>query len=128
MDNIDKFKDLKENLRATIDEEMYNLVPKFKEYVAVDHPEYSKHVMIEGIWYRNNYGCEKDRYYYYYLPVDIYFKKHYSLWRTTAIFYDDKYQWWFIYDKDHNKATEFSELDTDTQIATLEQMYKFLNL
>ena len=40
MDNIDKFKDLKENLRATIDDEMYNLVPKFKEYVAVDHPEY----------------------------------------------------------------------------------------
>ena len=127
MDDIDKFKNLKENLRTKIDEEMNNLVTKFKEYVVVDHPEYSKYVMIENIWYRNNYGCEQDRYYYY-LPVDIYFKKHYSLWRTTAIFYDDKYKWWFIYNKDHNNTTEFSELDTDTQIEILEQMFKLLNI
>lgn len=127
MDNIDKFKELIANIQEDIYNEMTNLIPKFKEYIAVDHPDNPKYVMIEDIWYRNNYGCEENRYYYYYLPVNIQFIHRFSLRRAFVIYYDDKDNWWYVYDKEHETYTEFNALDTDTQIKIFEILNNILN-
>ena len=58
MDNIETIKDLKRSLRKDIDKRIRGLVDKFKEYVSVDdHSGFPKHLIIEGVWHRNNYGC-----------------------------------------------------------------------
>lgn len=46
---IDRLKEYKEKIQNRIEKEMHNLVPKFKEYVRNDHPEYPKHILIEGM-------------------------------------------------------------------------------
>ncbi len=124
MDSIEKIKDLKENLREVIDKEMRGLVRKFKDYVVVDHPDNSKYQIIEGVCTRINYGCEGNRYYYYWLAPDLEFIHLHSLWRVYAIYYDDKLKWWFVYNKDKHDCTEFNELDTDAQIKMLEMLKK----
>ena len=120
MNNIDTIKDVKYNLRKDIDKRIRGLVEKFKKFVSVDeHFGFPKHVMIEGIWYRNNYGC-KDNNYYCYLPEFVEFIHRYKIWRTNVIFYNEKADWWFIYDADKKKHIEFDTLDTDAQIKVLE--------
>ena len=123
---IEEFKELKRTIRDDIEIKMNNLVHKFKEYVAVDHSNDSKYQMIEGICTRINYGCENNRYYYYWLAPDIQFIVNNSLWRAYAIYYDDKHKLWCVYNKDKNDFAEFNEMDTDTQIKMLEQVYKIL--
>jgi hypothetical protein len=45
-----------------------------------------------------------------------------------VIFYNDKLNWWFVYDKEKEKYTEYNELDTDSQIALLELLKKRLEI
>lgn len=63
MDKIEILKSQKENLQEVIYKELDNLTAMFKEYVVIEHPDYPKHIMIENIWYRNNYGCKDNMYY-----------------------------------------------------------------
>lgn len=112
MSNIDKIKLSKENLQEEIMKEMMSLVDKFKEYVSVDHPKNPKHMMIEGICCRVNYGIVKNDYpnmpfkrfknkidnnYYCYLPNKIEFLNQYEKWYTDLIFYNNKLNCWFVY-------------------------------
>ena len=127
MDKIEILKSQKENLQEVIYKELDNLTEMFKEYVVIEHQDYPKHIMIENIWYRNNYGC-KDNMYYYWLPNDVFFVHRYSLWKSTAIYYDDNLNCWFVYNKEKENYTEFNSLDINSQIAILEQIYKFLKL
>lgn len=123
---IDRLKEYKGKIQNRIEKEMHNLVPKFKEYVREDHPEYPKHILIEGIWYRNTYGCENDRYYYFWIKKDIQFRHRYNLWEATALYYDDKHKWWYVYDKNKNQYAEFTSLDVEPQTEILEQLYNLL--
>jgi hypothetical protein len=127
MDSIDKIKLLKENIQDEILKEMDNLVPKLKEYVTVDHPNNSKYQIIENICTKINYGCEENRYYYYWLTGDIEFIYRYNLWRVSAIYYDNKHKLWYIYNKDKNNYAEFNELNICSQITILEKLYNILN-
>jgi hypothetical protein len=127
MDSIESIKVLKENIHNEIAIEMNCLIPKFKKYVSEEHSNNPKHVFIEGIWHRNNYGY-KDNYYYCYLSDFVQFIHNYSIWRIDVIFYNDKLNWWFVYDKEKEKYTEYNELDTDSQIALLELLKKRLEI
>ena len=44
------------------------------------------------------------------------------------IFYDNKLNWWYVYNRDNKQYVEFGELDTDSQIAMLEMLKNHLNL
>ena len=124
MDYIEPIKDLRDRLREQIDKQMRSLVSKFKDYVVVNHPDNPKYQMIEGLCTRINYGCEGNRYYYYWLAPFVEFIHLHRLWSVYAIFYDDKLKWWFVYDKEKRAYTEFNELDTDAQIQMLELLNK----
>lgn len=139
MDSIETIKDLKKNLREEIDKEMRSLVGKFKDYVTTEHPDNPKHIMIEGIWYRNNYGVVDSKpfwppeiplnrgerkNYYCYLSEYVQFIHRYRIWRSDVIFYNDEIGGWFVYDSENEKYTGFEELDTDAQIKMLEMLKK----
>ena len=120
MDSIETIKDLKRSLRKDIDKRIRELVDKFKDYVSVDeHFGFPKHLMIEGIWYRNNYGY-RDGNYYCYLPEFVEFIHRYKIWRTDVIVYNENSNWWYVYNTETKKQLEFNELDTDAQIKMLE--------
>jgi hypothetical protein len=120
MNSIETIKDQKRNLRKDIDKRMRGLVEKFKEYVSVDtHVGFPKHLMIEGIWYRNNFGY-KDGNYYCYLPEFVEFIHRYKIWKTDIIIYNENSNWWYVYNTETKKQLEFNELDTDAQIKMLE--------
>ena len=120
MDSIETIKDLKRSLRKDIDKRIRGLVDKFKEYVSVDnHVGFPKHLMIEGMWYRNNFGY-KDGNYYCYLPEFVEFIHRYNIWRTNIIVYNEKLNWWFVYNTEKKERLEFDELDTDAQVKMLE--------
>ena len=120
MDSIETIKDSKRSLRKDIDKRIRGLVDKFKEYVSVDdHAGFPKHLMIEGIWHRNNFGY-KDGNYYCYLPEFVEFIHRYKIWRTDVIVYNENLNWWFVYNTEKKEKLEFDELDTDAQIKMLE--------
>lgn len=139
MDSIETIKDLKKNLREEIDKEMRSLVGKFKDYVTTEHPDNPKHITIEGIWYRNNYGVVDSKpfwppeiplnrgerkNYYCYLSEYVQFIHRNRIWRSDVIFYNDEIGGWFVYDRENKKYTGFEELDTDAQIKMLEMLKK----
>lgn len=141
MDSIETIKDLKENLREEIDKEMRSLVGKFKDYVVVEHPDNPKPIMIEGVWYRNNYGVVDSKpfwppeiplnrgerkNYYCYLSDYVQFIHRYRIWRSDVIFYNDEIGGWFVYDRENKEYTGFEELDTDAQIKMLEMLKRFI--
>ena len=113
--DIEKIKLAKKSLQDEIMKEMMSLVDMFKEYVTIDHTEYPKHQIIEGICTRVNYGIIKNDYpniplpqfenkednnYYCFLPEKIEFYTKYSKsskWYTNLIFYNNKLGGWFIY-------------------------------
>ena len=143
MDGTEKIKLLKENIREEIDKEMRSLVNKFKEYVTTEHPDNPKHVMIEGVWYRNNYGVVDSKpfwppeipldrgerkNYYCYLSDHVYFIHLYRIWRSNVIFYNDEIGGWYVYDSDNKQYIEFDGLDTDTQIKMLEMLKKCIEI
>ncbi len=120
MDSIETIKDLKRSLRKDIDKRIRGLVDKFKEYVSVDnHDGFPKHLIIEGMWYRNNYGYRNGNYYCY-LPEFVEFIHRYKIWRTNIIIYNENFNWWYVYNKETKEQLEFNELDTDAQIKMLE--------
>ena len=120
MDSIETIKDLKRSLQKDIDKRIRGLVDKFKEYVSVDnHVGFPKHLMIEGMWYRNNFGY-KDGNYYCYLPEFVEFIHRYKIWKTDIIIYNENSNWWYVYNTETKKQLEFNELDTDAQIKMLE--------
>ena len=43
------------------------------------------------------------------------------------IFYNNKLNCWYVYNRDNDKYVEFNEMDTDGQIAMLEMLVKILN-
>ena len=127
MDSIESIKVFKKSIHNEIAREMNRLIPKFKKYVSEEHSNNPKHVFIEGIWHRNNYGY-KDNYYYCYLSDFVQFIHNYNIWRIDVIFYNDKLNRWFVYDKEKEDYTEYNELDTDSQIALLELLKKRLEI
>ena len=141
MDSIETIKDLKKSLREEIDKEMMSLVGKFKDYVVVEHPDNPKPIMIEGVWYRNNYGVVDSqpfwppeiplnrgerKNYYCYLSEYVQFIHRYRIWRSDVIFYNDEIGGWFVYDRENKEYTGFEELDTDAQIEMLEMLKRFI--
>ena len=44
------------------------------------------------------------------------------------IFYDNKLNWWYVYNRDNKQYVEFGELDTDAEITMLEMLKNHLNL
>lgn len=127
MDSIESIKVLKKSIHNEIAREMNRLIPKFKKYVSEEHSDNPKHVLIEGIWYRNNYGYDNNCYYCY-LSDFIQFIHINEIWQINVIFYNDKLNWWFVYDKEKEKYTEYNDLDTDSQIALLELLNKRLEI
>ena len=120
MDSIETIKDLKRSLRKDIDKRIWGLVDKFKEYVSVDnHAGFPKHLIIEGMWYRNNYGYRNGNYYCY-LPEFVEFIHRRKIWKTDIIIYNENFNWWYVYNKETKEQLEFNELDTDAQIKMLE--------
>lgn len=114
MDSIEKIKIAKKTLQDDILKAMMNLVGMFKEYVTVDHTQYPKHQIVEGICTKINYGIIKNDYpniplqifenkednnYYCFLPEKIEFYNKYSnsKWYTNLIFYNNKLNCWFVY-------------------------------
>ena len=120
MDSIETIKDLKRSLRKDIDKRIRSLVDKFKEYVSVDnHAGFPKHLIIEGMWHRNNYGYKNGNYYCY-LPEFVEFIHRRKIWKADIIIYNENFNWWYVYNKEKKEQLEFNELDTDAQIKMLE--------
>lgn len=131
MESVDKIKLLKKTIREDIEQEMKNLVDKFKEYISVDHDNNPKYTMGEYFLTRINYGIKKHSYpnlpplfndieddnYYCYLPNVVVFKCDYELWRTNLIFYNNKSNSWFVYNCDPSQKkfslTKLDALDLD---------------
>ena len=120
MDSIETIKDLKRSLRKDIDKRIRSLVDKFNEYVSVDnHAGFPKHLIIEGMWHRNNYGYKNGNYYCY-LPEFVEFIHRRKIWKADIIIYNENFNWWYVYNKETKEQLEFNELDTDAQIKMLE--------
>lgn len=119
MDNVEKIKIFKDKLREKIQQEMNGLVGKFIDYVLIEHVNYQKYSMVDGICHRINYGIDGNKYFCY-LPETVEFIHRYNYWRTNAIYFNNNSNCWYLYNKDKKEFAEFNSLDTDTQIATLE--------
>lgn len=120
---ISKIELLQRKTREQLVLTMWRAVDYFKDYVTEDeHDNYPKEVSIKGK-VRTNYGCEKDNYYYCFLPGFVQFIYENSYWRSDLIFFDDKIKCWFVYDGDKKEYVTFAALDTDSQIA----FYKMLD-
>ena len=119
MRDIYKIENLKEKIREEIVLAMRRSVDSFKEYVKTEdeHENYPKQVSVEGEYIQTNYGCEKDNYYYCFIPGYVRFIYDNSQWRSNCIFFNDKFKCWFVYDIDRKEYVAFEALDTDSQIA-----------
>lgn len=120
------FYQIEASLRKEVKEKivlaMWRAVDYIKDYVTEDeHDNYPKEVSIKGK-VRTNYGCEKDNYYYCFLPGFVQFIYENSYWRSDLIFFDDKIKCWFVYDGDKKEYVTFEALDTDSQMAFLKMM------
>lgn len=93
---------------------MWRAVDSFKNYVCSEFEDDRYPKEVSG---RTNYGCEKDNYYYCFLPGFVQFIYENSYWRSDLIFFDDKIKCWFVYDGDKKEYVTFAALDTDSQIA-----------
>ena len=127
MGNIESIKSLKENIQNEIYKELENLVPKLMDYVSVEHDNNPKFTLVEGICTRINYGSKAKTYFWCYLPKDIQFIHLNTIWRTNMIFYSDRADWWFVYNRDNKQYVEFDEMDIDNQISMLEMLENILN-
>ena len=118
-----KISDAKRNVREQIVLAMWRSVDSFKDYVCSEdkHDNYPKEV--SG---RTNYGCEKDNYYYCFLPGFVQFIYENSYWRSDLIFFNDKIKCWFVYDGDKKEYVTFEALDTDSQIDILKMLDNLL--
>ena len=123
-----KIKILQRDVREQIVLAMWRSVDWFKAYVIAEdeHENYPKEVSIEGKYIRINYGCEKDNYYYCFLPGFVQFVYQNSYWRSDLIFFDDNIKCWFVYDGDKKEYVTFEALDTDSQIAFYEMLDNLL--
>ena len=123
-----KIEKAKRDVREQILVAMWRSVDSFKQYVSAEdeHDNYPKEVSIGGKYVRTNYGCEKDNYYYCFLPGFVQFIYENSYWRSDLIFFDDKIKCWFVYDGDKKEYVTFEALDTDSQIAFLGQLDRIL--
>lgn len=126
--DIESIRNLKGNLQNNIDEELNRIIIDFKEYVSVEHDDNPKFTLVDGICTRINYGCKDETYFWCYLPNDINFIHLNKIWRSNMIFYDNKLNWWYVYNRDNKQYVEFGELDIDSQIAMLEMLKNHLNL
>ena len=113
-----KIKNLQRDVREQIVLAKWRTVDWFKDYVTAEdeHEYYPKEVSIDGKYIRINYGCEKDNYYYCFLPDFVQFVYKNSYWRSNLIFFDDNIKCWFVYDGDKKEYVTFEALDTDSQI------------
>jgi len=119
---------LQREIREKLVIAMWRSVDSFKNYVIAEdeHDNYPKEVSIEGKYTRANYGCEKDNYYYCFLPGFVQFVYQNSYWRSDLIFFDDNIKCWFVYDGDKKEYVTFEALDTDSQIAFYEMLDNLL--
>ena len=97
------------------------------DYVSVEHDNNPKFTLVEGICTRINYGSKDKTYFWCYLPKDIQFIHLNNIWRTNMIFYSDRADWWFVYNRDNKQYVEFDEMDIDNQISMLEMLENILN-
>jgi hypothetical protein len=117
---------LQEKNREEIFLSMRRCVGIFKEFVIDDHDDYPKHVSIEGKYIRTQYGCEKDIYYYCFLPGRVQFIHEDNHWRSNLIFFNDKIKCWFVYDEGRKEYVAFEVIDTDAQIAFFRKLDELL--
>lgn len=125
--NIDSIKLLKENIQNEIDKELNRLVDPLKDYISIEHSDNPKFILVDNICTRINYGQKDNTYFWIYLPKDIIFIHLNKIWITNMIFYNNKLNCWYVYNRDNDKYVEFNEMDTDGQIAMLEMLVKILN-
>lgn len=116
----DKILLLQREVREQLLLAMRRAVDYFKDYVSSEDG-YNNYPKEESG--RTNYGCEKDNYYYCFLPGFVQFIYENSYWHSDLIFFDDKIKCWFVYDGDKKEYVTFEALDTDSQIA----FYKMLD-
>lgn len=119
---MESIKYLRKNLQNEIKQKMADLTEGFKSYTIGDHKNYKKHVMIEGVWYRNNYGRDQNENFYIYLPDFVRFIYQNNDWNCDVIYYNGNNKIWYVYDKNQKKHIPFNNMNIDTQIMMLEML------
>ena len=127
MRQISNIEKLHEKTREELVLSMRRYVDRFKEFVINDNDDYPKEVSIEGKYIRTQYGCEKDIYYYCYLPRYVQFIHEDSHWHSNLIFFNDKIKCWFVYDEDKKEYVTFEVIDTDSQIVFYSMLDELLH-
>lgn len=119
---MESIKYLRKNLQNEIKQKMADLTEGFKSYTIGDHKDFQKHVMINGIWYRNNYGHDQNETFYLYLPEYVKFIHNNENWNCDVIYYNNNKDEWYIYDKKLSKYMPFCNMNIDSQIMMLEML------
>ena len=119
---MESIKCLREDLQNEIKQKMDDLTEGFKSYTIGNHKNYPKHVMIEGVWYRNNYGRDQKENFYVYLPDFVKFMYQNKVWNCDVIYYNNNNKIWYVYDKEQKTYMLFNNMNIDSQIMMLEML------
>ena len=125
---MESIKYLRNDIQNEIKQKMADLTEGFKSYTIGDHKNYQKHVMIEGVWYRNNYGRDQNENFYVYLPDFVSFMYQNKVWICDVIYYNDYNKIWYVYDKGLKTYMPFCNMNIDSQIMMLEMLIKRLGI
>ena len=125
---MESIKYLRNDIQNVIKQKMADLTEGFKSYTIGDHKNYQKHVMIEGVWYRNNYGRDQNENFYVYLPDFVSFMYQNKVWNCDVIYYNDNNKIWYVYDKGLKTYMPFCNMNIDSQIMMLEMLIKRLGI
>ncbi len=125
---MESIKYLRENLQNEIEQKMADLTEGFKSYTIGNHKNYTKHVMIDGVWYRNNYGRDQNENFYIYLPDFVKFIHNNENWNCDVIYYNNNKDVWYIYDKGLNKYMPFNNMNIDSQIMMLDLLIERIGI
>jgi hypothetical protein len=119
---MESIKYLREDLQNEIEQKMADLTEGFKSYTIGDHKNYPKHVITDGVWYRNNYGRDQNENFYVYLPDFVTFIYKNKVWNCDVIYYNDNNKIWYVYDKEQKTYMPFNNMNIDSQIMMLEML------
>lgn len=119
---MESIKHLRKDLQNEIKQKMADLTEGFKSYTIGEHKDYPKHVMIDGVWYRNNYGRDQNENFYVYLPDFVRFMYQNKVWDCDVIYYNDNNKIWYVYDKKQKTYMPFNNMNIDSQIMMLEML------
>lgn len=125
---MESIKYLREDLQNEIEKKMADLTEGFKSYTIGDHKNYSKHVMLDGVWYRNNYGRDQNENFYIYLPNFVEFMYQNKVWNCDVIYYNDNNNVWYVYDKEQKTYMPFNNMNIDSQIMMLDLLIERIGI